>query len=115
MSELTYRQNGDYLIPNLTLPKERPLGKYGRMRKAFLQANQPILYRSLIATGRLQAHLLEMEEAARSRLETLLPQLAKEAGATETLKAANPLKWIGLMNNAKAQAEESILTELIHG
>ena len=115
MSAITYQQNGDYLIPNLTISQtERPIGKYGRMRRTFLKENRPMLFNSLVVTGKLFPHLLEIEDAANSRLEQMMPDMAKAAGVTEALKAADPMKWVGLMNNLKAQAEEIILTELIH-
>ena len=115
MSELSYKRNGDYLIPYLTTEQtERPIGKYGRMRRTFLKEHRPILFNSLVVTGKLFPHLLEIEDAANSRLEQMMPDMAKAAGVTEALKAADPMKWVGLMNNLKAQAEEIILTELIH-
>ncbi len=117
MSELTYIQNGDYLIPNLTLeePAEtKPLGKYGRMRKNYLKAHRTVLYNSLLLSGKLTAHLQEIDEAANRRLEQMIPELAETAGVTESLKASDPMKWVGLMNNCKAQAEELILTDLIY-
>lgn len=115
MSEIHYQQNGDYLIPNLTLPEaERPISKYGRMRRKFLQENRPTLYNSLVVTGKLFPHLLEIEDAANSRLERMLPAMMKSEGVTEELKAADPMRWVGLMNTLKAQAEEVILNELIY-
>ena len=115
MNELTYHRNGDYLIPDLELDKEQtPLGKYGRMRREFIKEHRPILYNSLVVTGKLHPHLLETEESARNRLELLMPQLAAANNMTESLKAADPLRWTGMMNNLKAQAEEMILTELVY-
>ena len=115
MAELTYSRNGDYLIPDLSLNEtEQPIGKYGRMRKAYLKEHRPILWNSLILSEKLYPHLLEIEQAAQSRLELMMPKLAKAAGATESLKASDPMKWVGLMNNCKAQAEETILAELIY-
>ena len=115
MSEITYQQNGDYLIPNLTISQtERPIGKYGRMRRTCLQENRPILWSSLTVSGKLFPHLLEIEDAANSRLEQMMPALMEHNGVTEQLKAADPMKWVGLMNNLKAQVEETILTELIY-
>ncbi|MCL1855066.1 MAG: TnpV protein [Clostridia bacterium] len=115
MSELTYHQNGDYLIPDLELPDEpRPLGKYGRMRREFLKEHRPISYSSLVATVKLHTHLLEIEDAARLRLEQMMPVLMEMNNVTEGLKAADPLRWVGEMNNLKAQAEEVILTELVY-
>ena len=115
-NELTYIQSGDYLIPNLTLnePAEAaPLGRYGRMRKDFLEKHRPILFQKMVLEESLYLHLREIDETARQRLDEMMPQLAKEAGATETLKAADPMSWVGLMNNCKAQAEEIILSELV--
>ena len=113
---MNYIQNGDYLIPDLKLSEqpEKPLGKYGRMRKAYLKEHRPILYNQLLMSEKLYPHLLEIDETAQSRLEQLMPQLAKDAGATEQLKASDPMKWTGLMNELKAQAEEVILNDLIH-
>ena len=101
MSRITYQPNGDYLIPNLTVEKtEKPLGRYGRIRKDYLQKHQPMLFQSLLLTGKLYPHLLEIEETANSRM--------------EQLKAGDMMKWVGLMNSCKAQAEEMILNELIY-
>ena len=113
---MNYIQNGDYLIPDLKLSEQptKPLGKYGRMRKAYLKEHRPILYNQLLMSEKLYPHLLEIDETAQSRLEQLMPQLAKDAGATEQLKASNPMRWVGLMNTCKAQAEEILMAELIH-
>ena len=115
-NNLTYTRSGDYLIPNLSLSEqpEKPLGKYGRMRKAYLKEHRPILYNHLLMSEKLYPHLLEIDETAQSRLEQMMPQLAKEAGATEQLKASDPMRWVGLMNSCKAQAEEILLAELIN-
>ena len=116
MNEMTYRQAGDYRIPNIRLENEeaRPLGKYGRMRKTYLKEHRPILYNQMLLSEKLYPHLLEIDETAQSRLEQMMPQLAKEAGATEELKASDPMKWVGLMNTCKAQAEEILMAELIN-
>ncbi len=113
---LTYTRRGDHLIPDLQLSEQpaKPLGKYGRMRKAYLKEQQPILYNQLLLDEQLYPHLLEIEEGANRRLAQLLPRLAETAGATEQLKARDPMQWVGLMNTCKAQAEEVILAELIH-
>ena len=107
-NSLTYTMNGDYQIPDLKLTEqpEKPLGKYGRMRKAYLKEHRPLIYNQLLLTEKLYPHLIEIDETAQSRLEQMMPQLAKDAGATEQLKASDPMKWVGLMNTCKAQAEE---------
>ena len=115
-NNLTYTRNGDYLIPDLSLSKqpEKPLGKYGRMRKAYLKEHRPILYNQLLMSEKLYPHLIEIDETAQSRLEQMMPRLAEAAGATEQLKASDPMQWVGLMNTCKAQAEEILLAELIN-
>ena len=114
MTEITYTTVNGVQLPNLSLPETQPLGKYGRLRQRYLKEHRPVLWNSLLLTGRLYEHLSEIEEAAQSRIELMLPKLAAAAGATEALKAADPLKWTGLMNNCKAQAEEVVLDELIY-
>ena len=117
MAELTYTRNGDYLIPDLSLGEmadARPLGKYGLMRKEYLKEHRPILWNRLILDGTLQTHLREIDGTAHRRLEQLMPELATANGVTEDLKARDPMRWTGLMNNLKAQAEETILTELVY-
>ena len=115
-NSLTYTMNGDYQIPDLKLTEqpEKPLGKYGRMRKASLKEHRPLIYNQLLLTEKLYPHLIEIDETAQSRLEQMMPQLAKDAGATEQLKASDPMRWVGLMNTCKAQAEEILMAELIH-
>ena len=115
-NNLTYRQEGDVLIPNLTLGEQpdRDLGKYGRLRQAYLKEHRPGLYNRLMLNGTLFSHCLEIEDTANSRLEQMMPEMAKAAGATEQLKASDPMEWVGLMNNCKNQVEEIILTELVY-
>ena len=115
-NSLTYTMNGDYQIPDLKLTEqpEKPLGKSGRMRKAYLKEHRPLIYNQLLLTEKLYPHLIEIDETAQSRLEQMMPQLAKDAGATEQLKASDPMRWVGLMNTCKAQAEEILMAELIH-
>ena len=111
---LTYQKNGDYQIPNLAVQEtSRPLGKYGRMRKKYLQEHRPLLWSRMILNETLYPHLLEVEETAQRRLEQMLPAMAVKAGVTESLKAEDPMKWVRLMNALKAQAEEVILKELV--
>ena len=116
MNELTYTRSGDYWIPNLSLSQQetQPLGKYGRLRKKYLQENRPVLWNSLILSEKLYPHLREIDETANRRLEQMMPRLMQSAGVTEALKASDPMKWVGLMNSLKAQAEEVILAELIY-
>lgn len=114
MAELTYTRNGDYLIPNIGLEEttSRPLGKYGRMRRAYLQENNTLLYNHLILTGKLFPHLLEIQDAAESRMEQMMEALLKANPAPD--KKTRQLDWVRHMNSLRAQAEEVILAELIN-
>ena len=113
-NNLTYRQEVDFLLPELEVETPSTLGKYGRMRERYLREEHPVLYNRLILSGKLTGHLTEIEQAANRRLELLMPQLKESMGLTEQMKAIDPMKWVGLMNNAKAKAEEMILSELIY-
>lgn len=114
MTEIAYRTVNDVQIPNLSLPETEPIGRYGRMRQRYLKEHRPVLWNRLVLAGALYEHLHEIETAAQSRIDLMLPKLAAEAGATEALKAADPLKWTRLMNACKSQTEEVVLSELIY-
>ena len=114
MSEMTYRQAGDYQIPNLQLENEgeKPLGKYGRMRRAFLEQNNPMLLNDLILTEKLFPHLWEIEDAANTRMELLMKQYLEQNPAPD--KETDQMGWVKHMNSLRAQAEEVVMTELIN-
>lgn len=116
MKELTYTRVGDYYIPDLKLAEQpdKPIGKYGRMRQRYLKEHRPALYSSLLLTEKLYPHLLEIDETANERMDILMPQLMKAAGVTEELKAADQMKWVGLANTCRTQAEEIIFRELVY-
>ena len=113
--EITYHEENGYLIPNVVVGCDttRPIGKYGRMRREYLREHRPVLFGLMVQNGTLFEHLIETEDVAQSRLEAIVPALAKAAGATEALKAADQMKWVGIMNACKAQAEEVIFQEII--
>lgn len=115
MTEISYTKKGDYLLPNLTL-SEQPavIGKYGRMRKAYLQEHRPGLYNRLILSEQLWEHLRETEQSAQERLEQIENSMKQQYQVTETLKASDPMKWVGLMNSIHQAAEETILNELVY-
>ncbi|MCD7750482.1 MAG: TnpV protein [Lachnospiraceae bacterium] len=112
--ELTYHRKGDYLFPNLTVTEEEPtvIGKYGMLRKTYLRENHPNWYQSMVLTGKLNRHLAEIEKTAQERLELLMEQLLQKYPAPD--KAKDQMAWVGHMNNLKAMAEETILTELVY-
>ena len=111
----TYTQVGDYLIPHISLrdPPAYPIGKYGRMREAYLKEHRPGLYTRLILSGKLHEHLAEVERSCNERLDIMIPQMADAQGVTEALKVQDQLGWVGRMNEIKHSAEESILAEII--
>ena len=111
---ITYTQNGDYLIPNIIIRKTKPLGHYGRLRKAYLEMHRPILFNELVLSDRLFEHCAEIDEAAQNRMELIVPQLAKQYGVTEQLKADNQMEWVRQMSACKTRAEEIVKAELIY-
>ena len=114
MNEMTYTQVGDYRIPDIELKntETKPLGKYGRMRRAFLQENNPMLLNDLILSEQLFPHLQEIDETAHRRVEQLMTELLEKNPAPD--KEADPMAWTAHMNALMATAEESILTELVY-
>ena len=111
----TYTRAGDYLIPDISLPDAPAysIGKYGRMREAFLKEHRPGLYTRLILSGKLHEHLAEVERTCNERLDMMIPQMVKAQGVTEALKAQNQLCWVGRINEIKHSAKESIMAEII--
>ena len=111
---ITYTRNGDYLIPNIVIRKTKPIGHYGRLRKAYLEMHRPILFNELVLSDKLFEHCAEIEEAARNRMELVVPKLAKQYGVTEQLKADNQMEWVRQMNACKAQADKIVKAGLIY-
>ena len=109
MNRFTYPRVGAYWIPELKLtePSLRPIGKCGRMRRRYLKECRPMLYSHLILTERLHPHLAKNDDAANRRMELLMPKLARDASATERLKASDPLAWVRRMNALKDQVRKS--------
>ena len=113
--ELTYRKCGDYYIPNLTLrdTKEYSIGKYGWMRRTYLEKHHLFLYHELLVTERLMAHLEEIDTACREQLEVMEKDMMAQEGVTEALKAADQMEWVRRCNSIRSRAEEVILRELV--
>lgn len=113
--ELTYRKCGDYYIPNLTLrdSKEYSIGKYGWMRRTYLEKHRPFLYHELLVTERLMAHLEEIDTACWEQLEVMEKDMMAQEGVTEALKAADQMEWVRRCNSIRSRAEEVILRELV--
>ena len=112
--ELTYTMQGDYRLPNLIPPESPKVGKYGMLRHSYLRKHREGLYTGMLMKGNLNAHLEEVDREANRMLEQLTRQMAQEQGVTEELKEKAPMQWVGLMNNIRSQAEETILNELIY-
>ncbi|MDO5392010.1 MAG: TnpV protein [Eubacteriales bacterium] len=113
----TYTLGADGIYyPNLTLPEEEEphYGKYGRMRKAYLQEHRKGLYTELLLTGKLVEHLNEVNDTANERMQLLTRQMAEKQHVDETLKARDQLAWVGAKNNIHNAAEEIVLNELIY-
>ena len=113
----TYTLGADgMLYPNLILePQEhRPIGRWGRMHRAYLEAEHPGLYERLILNGTLDKHMADAEERARAMLERLISQMARQEGITEGLKATDQMKWGQRMNSIRNRAEEIVREEVIN-
>ena len=112
----TYRQVGDYFIPNLVLPDDGnyQIGKYGRMRRSYLKEHHPILYNNYLLEGTLFKHLAEIDQACNERMKILVSAMAKQEGVTEALKAADQMEWVRRINSIRNRAEEIILNELVY-
>jgi len=114
---ISYTLQGDYYIPDLTLPPEKEypsLGKYGRMRQTYLKENKKALYSIMLMDGTLNCHLHDVDEHANRILEQTVKAFAEADGCNEELKAVDQMKWVGLMNNYRHCAEEIIFKELIY-
>ena len=112
----TYRQVGDYLIPNLVLPDDSnyQIGKYGRMRRSYLKEHRKILYSNYVVEVTLFKHLSEIDQACKNRMEIIISAMEKQEGVTETLKAADQMEWVRRKNSIRNRAEEIVLHELVY-
>ena len=111
----TYTIQGDYYLPDLTLPAEdeRPIGVWGHRRLRYLKQHHKILYYNLLTSGKLQSHLADVEEEAQTLFLRLVKQYAEREGVTEQLKAENPMKWVRMMNNIRERVNEVVNAEMI--
>ena len=114
--KLTYRRCGDYDLPNIGVPTEdmQPLGKYGRMRFRYLQEQRPLLFNQLLLSGKLMAHLHDIDKTCQERMDLLIPQMKAAEGVTEDLKAADQMEWVRRMNSIHNRIEEMLFSELIY-
>lgn len=113
----TYRQEGDYFLPNLSLPLDAEnyqIGKYGRLRKQYLKEHRHALYTCMMTDGTLMKHLAEIDRSCNNRLEIIETAMMKQEGVTEALKASDQMEWVRRRNSIRNRAEEVILTELVY-
>lgn len=112
---MSYTLHGDYYLPDLVLREEEPTyGKYGMLRKQFLKEHRSARYQYMLLIGKLNEHLNQIDQEVREQVETLMEQMTEKQGVTEELKAQDQMKWVRLMNNIKASAEEIILKNMVY-
>ena len=112
----TYTMQGDYRLPNLTLPAEdeRPIGVWGQRRLNYLKYHRKVLYYNLLTSGKLYSHLADVEEEAQALFFRLVNQLAEKEGVTEQLKVTEQMAWVRQMNNIRNRATEIVNNEVIY-
>ena len=116
-NNISYRQVGDYNIPNLILPPEEaniPLGKWGMLHKAYLHKYKKVLFTTLLTQGKLYQHCSEIEKQASEMFDTLVEQMKRAEGVTEQLKAKDQMLWVQKMNNIRNQITEIINNDIIY-
>lgn len=115
-TKITYTQQGDYLLPNLTLPEQPKvtISVWGKRHLRYIKKHHPIRYTSLLTSCKLTAYLADIDEQAQTMYERLLDETAKREGITEQLKAEKMMAWVMCMNNIQARAREIVNNELIY-
>ena len=111
----TYTTQGDYYLPDLTIPseEERPIGVWAQRHLRYLKQHHKILYYNLLTSGKLQSHLADVEEGAQPLFLRLVKEYAEREGVTEQLKAENPMEWVRRMNNIRERVNEVVNAEMI--
>lgn len=111
----TYTMQGDYCLPNLTLPaeEERPIGVWGQRRLNYLKHHRKVLYFNLLTSGKLHSHLADTEEQAQELFSRLVKEYAEKEGVTEQLKATDQKEWVQKMNSIRNRAAEIVNAEVV--
>lgn len=117
MMTIEYSRQGDYLLPNLTVPHEPEphLGKYGSLRRKYLKEHRYGIFLNLLTQGNLNSHLLETQETAQNRMERIMAEMAEAQDVTEELKAQDQILWVQRMNSIRQAAEEIVMKEVVYG
>lgn len=112
----TYEQQGDYLIPCLTLPteEEKSIGIWGQRHLRYLKTHRKITYINLLTSGKLNSYLADIDEQAEDMFSRLVKHMSEREGVTEKLKAENQMEWVGRMNNIRSRATEIVNNDLIY-
>ena len=110
----TYRQEGDYLLPNIETPESPQIGLWGQRRLQYLRTNKNVLYMTMLISGKIKDHLEEVDKSAEEMFEQLIVQMKEQEGVTEVLKANNQLAWVQQMNNIRNRVSEIVYKELIY-
>ncbi len=111
----TYTMQGDYRLPNITLPaeEEHPIGVWGQRRLRYLKQHHKVLYYNLLTSGKLHSHLADTEEQAQILFSRLIKEYAEKEGVTEQLKATDQMAWVRRMNNIRERATEVVNSEVV--
>ena len=111
----TYTMQGDYRLPNITLPAEdeRPIGVWGQRRLQYLKQHHKVLYYNLLTSGKLHSHLADVEEEAQILFSRLVKEYAEKEGVNEQLKSTNQMAWVRQMNNIRSSATEVVNSEVV--
>ena len=114
---VTYTTVGYVQIPDLVMDTqpEGNIGKYGRMRKRYLEQKHDGTFTALVLSGKLTEHLLDIDRTAREQLESMVSRMAAAEGVTERLKAADQMEWLRRINSIRARAEEIVIREVVYG
>ena len=113
---IEYVRNGDYYIPNLTVPDDKVynIGKYGRMHAKFIKENRSCFYSMKMLGGTWLAYLEEIDTSAKEMVDRLIKDMAVKQGITEELKAKDQMAWVVAMNNIRHSAEEFVLKDFVY-
>ena len=113
--EIPYKKVGDYYLPMFSYPAaDRPIGRWGQMRRDYLKEHRPVYFSRLVLSGQFYIELAELDQQAQDRYELIIEQMKKAEGVTEELKSRDQMAWVGRMNNIAARAREIVMEEMIY-